>query len=230
MIWMGTESGTIIVVDAITQTKIYSGKLQLNEQSPTVTIKAELPIIGIQHMDSKSEKCVVIVMNKNGVIWSLYEMVSRNGFRLHQYLSLPEQSISSYCHITEVSTKTDSEVWGTMTNNRVFVLEKEDSIEGVQRLMIKDNCNHCAYRWKYSELSISPSSDQITNPSHIVHTKFIERSGSEGNHAWISYYRQSTLVSFDVETRKQRCTIDLCDLNHDPECKIFSTGMMIPIS
>ena len=218
MIWMGTESGTIIVVDATKQTKIYSGKLN---ESLSSTVKAEQPILGIQHIDSKSEECVIIVLNKSGIIWSLYEVVSCDGFRLHDQLNLPEQSISLSCHITEVITKIDSEVWGTMMSNRVFVLEKEISDE---RYFIEDEGNR-TYSWKKSELSVNPSQDQMTNPSHIVHTKFVKRSSSEVNHVWISYQKQSTLISFDAETHKQRCTIDLSDLDSDPEHKIFSTGM-----
>lgn len=214
MIWMGTESGTIIVLDASTQTKIYSGKLSVSLSS---TVKAEQPIIGIQHMDSTSNESVVIVINKNGAIWSLYEVVSSDGFRLHDQLRLPDRSINLCCHITEVNTKTDSEVWGTMVSNCIFVLEKELSNEQ----------HDCTYKWKNSELSMNPRRDQTANPSHIVHTKFIGKSGSEGNHVWISYHRQSTLVSFDAETRKQRCTVDLLDLDHDPTHKIFSTGMRI---
>lgn len=217
MIWMGTESGTIIVVDATTQTKTYAAKLN---ESLSSNVKAEQPILAIQHMDSKSEECVIIVMNKNGTIWSLYEAVSPDGFRIHDQLNLPDQSISSCCHITEVSIKTDSEVWGTMMNNNIFILEKEISHE---HYFIEDEGDHCTYKWKKSEVSINPSRYQMSNPSYIVHTKFIERFGSEGNHIWISYQRQSILVSFDAETRKQRCIIELRDL--DPEHKIFSTGM-----
>ena len=219
MIWMGTESGTIIVVDATTQTKIYSGKLN---ESLSSNIKAEQSILAIQHIDSKSEECVVIVVNTNGSIWSLYEAVSLDGFRVHDQLSLTDQSISTYCHITKVDTKTDSEVWGTMMNNSIFILEKEVSHE---HYFIEDEDNHCTYNWKKSEFSVNPSRYHMTNPSHIVHTKFIGRSGSEESHVWISYQRQSILVSFDAETRKQRCIIELCHLQ--PEHKIFSTGMKI---
>ena len=215
MIWMGTESGTIIVVDVTTQTTRYSGKL---DESQNSNVKVEQPILDILHMESRSEECVVIVVNKNGMIWSLYEEISPDGFRIHDQLSLSE-SISSCCHISEVKVKIDSEVWGTMMNNSVFILEKEFS---AGYYIEDDGCN---YVWKVSGLlSINPSHHEVTNPSHIVQAKFVGRCGSEENHVWISYHRKSVLVSFDTETRKQRCVIDLHDLDQD---KILSTGIVL---
>ena len=181
VIWMGTKSGTIVVLDATTLTITFTGKLEESRQM------AEQSILDIIHVDFGDMS--LLLVTSSGRIWSLYDKVSPNGFEIHDQFSLPDYTL--HCHVVKVKNEESLEVWGTLENNSLFFLEKVE-------------CSG----WKKQELSMYSEGQNFGLSSCIIHAHFTGGCGSEMSHVWISHHHCSVLVSFDVVTRKQRCVIN----------------------
>lgn len=85
------------------------------------------------------------------------------------------------------------EVWGTMENNRLLVMERPHN------------------NWLHSEVIIKPKDPKLRLCSYIAFTSFTDTSGVEAEHIWVSYRQRSVLVSFSARNREQRCVINLVD-------------------
>ena len=183
MIWMGTIKGTIMVFHAPTLKTKFAGKLTRVASNPEDSV-----ILDIQHIPETSS---VLITKENGEIWSLRDKIIRGGLQIEDQLSLPEYS--PCFHMIKVKVEGSVEVWGTMENNRVLLLERQQ------------------YGWSRKELVADHEDHKLRLSFYIVHTSFTGTDGSELSHVWISYQNKSMLVSFDAKTRKQRCILNCAD-------------------
>ena len=183
MIWMGTITGTVMVFHAPTLKKEFAGKL-----TRTVSNSENSVILDIQHV---SETSSVIITKDNGEIWFLRDRIIRGRLQIEHQLILP--NYSPCYHMVKVKVEGSIEVWGTMENNQVLLLEKQQS------------------GWSRTDLVADPEDHRPRLCFYIVHTSFTGIDGSELSHIWISYQNKSLMVSFDVKTRKQRCILNCAD-------------------
>ncbi len=86
------------------------------------------------------------------------------------------------------------EVWGTMENNRLLLLQRTSKTG-----------------WKHSQLTIDPKEGRLRLCSHIVCASFTSESGTKERHMWISYRQKSVLVSFDAHTKEQKHILNCAD-------------------
>ena len=94
------------------------------------------------------------------------------------------------------------EVWGTMENNRLLLLQRTAKSS-----------------WKHSHLTIDPKEARLRLCSHIAAASFTKESGESARHMWISYRQKSVLVSFDAHTKEQRCILNCADKLKSGELK-----------
>ena len=187
MIWMGTSTGTIMVFHAPTLKTKFAGKLTGMASNPEGSLSGRV-ILDIRHIPETSS---VLIAKVNGEIWSLRDKITQGGLRIEDQILLPEYS--PCYHMVKVKIEGSIEVWGTMENNRVLLLERQQ------------------YGWSRKELVADPEDHRLRLCSYIIHTSFTGRDGSELSHVWISYRNRSVLVSFDTKTRKQRCILNCAD-------------------
>ena len=180
-IWIGLKSSMIVVLDAAALTMFYSGALDKSYASKSDNLERLQPISNIMYID-REENSIVLVVYK-GMMWSLQHEISDKFHVLDTY-PLPEQ-----CQLVNVDNKPNIEVWGAVENS-LFIFERE--------------CTG----WRTQELAIDSIDHNLGLSSCIVHTHFTGESGLDQSHIWVSYCHQSVLISFDVVTRKQRCTLD----------------------
>ena len=64
--------------------------------------------------------------------------------------------------------------------------------------------------WQYSELQIVTHGHNLKDCLHVVFNSFMDKSGKEAEHIWMSYNRRGVMVSFNARTREQRHTLN-CD-------------------
>ena len=153
--------------------------------SGTLDESVKEPISNIIHIDFEdTEESSIVLVTYQGMMWSLCNEIYQNKFQILDQLPLPES-----CQTVKVKKDQDVEVWGAMENN-LFILERE--------------CTG----WRKQELNVDFKDPSLGLSSCIVHTHFTGVSGSDQSHVWISYCRQTMLVSFDVISRKQRCILD----------------------
>ena len=86
------------------------------------------------------------------------------------------------------------EVWGTMENNRLLLLQRTSRTG-----------------WKHSQLVVNPKEARLKLCSHVVCASFTSESGKKERHIWISYRQKSVLVSFNAYTKEQRCILNCAD-------------------
>ena len=187
MIWMGTTTGTIMVFHAPTLKTKFCGKLTGMTDNLEGSMSGRV-ILDIRHIPETSS---VLVAKVNGEIWSLRDKISKGGIRIEDQILLPDYS--PCYHMVKVNVEGSIEVWGTMENNRILLLERGD------------------YGWKKNELVADPKDHKLRLCSYIVHTTFTGRDGLDLSHVWISYRNRSVLVSFDAKSRKQRCILNCAD-------------------
>lgn len=101
----------------------------------------------------------------------------------------------TYTHITQVALYggSDIQVWGTMDNNRLLVMEQPQNA------------------LQYSEVVVKPKNPKLKLCSYIAFTSFVDSSGVEVEHIWLTYKQRSVLVSFNARTREQRCILNCAE-------------------
>ena len=181
--WMGTSSGTLKVFHAPTLKSKYTGKLTM-EGLPASAI------LDIRHVE---ETASVLVATVNGEVWSFYDRIVTGGLKIQDRIILPE--LSPCYHMVKVNVQGSVEVWGTMDNNRVLLLEKSGGGSG----------------WKKLEFESNPGDSKLRLCSFVAHANFTGKDGSMQNHVWLSYRHRSVLVCWDARTRRQRCTLNCAD-------------------
>ena len=183
MIWMGTITGTIVVFRAPTLKTKFAGKLTRTASNPDKSV-----ILDIQHIPETSS---ILISKENGEIWSLRDKIIHGRLQVENPIFQLEHS--PCFHMVKVKVEGSIEVWGTMENNRVLLLERQQS------------------GWSMSELVADPKDHRLQQCFYIIHTSFTGKDGSELSHVWISYKDKSLLVSFDAKARKQRCILNCAD-------------------
>ena len=186
--WMGTSSGTIKVFHSPTLKAKFAGRLEMGGQSSSA-------VLDIRHVEETSSVLVATVM---GEIWSFYDRIVTGGLRIQDRIILPE--MSPCYHLVKVNVQGSVEVWGTMDNNRVLVLEKDGS------------------GWRQLEFESDPKDPKLRLCSYIVHANFTGKDGTMQNHVWISYRHRSVLVCWDAKTRQQRTVLNCADKLRNGRC------------
>ncbi len=100
------------------------------------------------------------------------------------------------------------EVWGTMENNRLLVMDKYHGT------------------WHHNEIEIKLKDPKIRLCSQVAFTRFINDQRVECEHVWVSYEQQSVLVSLDARKREQRCILNCADMLKESESIILVLSLL----
>lgn len=176
--WMGTSTGTLKVFHAPTLKAKFAGKLELGGTKASA-------VLDILHVEESSS---VLVATFGGEIWSFCDRLVQGGLRIEETIFLPD--CNPCYHLVKVNVQGSVEVWGTMDNNRVLLLEKSGS------------------GWTKLEYKSDPKDLKLQLCSYIAHACFTGKDGTTENHIWISYRNRSVLVCWDAKTRQQRCILN----------------------
>ena len=179
--WLGTSSGTLKVFHAPTLKAKFAGKLEVDGSGASA-------ILDILHVE---ETASVLVATVGGDIWSFYDRLLPGGLRIQDRIILPD--MSPCYHLVKVNVDNCVEVWGTLDNNRVLLLEKD------------------GMGWHKLEFQSDPHDSKLRLCSYIAHCCFTSRSGTPQNHVWISYRHRSVLVCWDARNRQQRCILNCAE-------------------
>ena len=182
--WMGTSSGTLKVFHAPTLKTTFAGRLIMADIENSIK-SAILDILYVPETSS------VLVANVKGEIWSFYDRIVPGGLKIQDRILLPDYS--PCYHMAKVNVQGSIEVWGTMDDNRILLLEKTGD------------------GWRKLEFLAKPQDPKLKLCSYIAHAHFTGRDGSPCNHIWISYRNRSVLVGWDANTRQQRCILNCAD-------------------
>ena len=136
-------------------------------------------------------------------IWSLYDRLVGKPLSLikQQCISIDDQEGSGPVYdLVKVVVDGQIQVWGTINNNTLLLLERKDG------------------KWIKSYYSIKPYSHHMNVCSHIVWCSFEEDvGGGKQDYLWISYRSKGGIMCFDVRSRKQcggiNCTEKLKSLS-----------------
>ena len=175
---MGTSAGTLNVFHAPTLKSLYARKLEVEGLETS-------GIIDILHV---KETCSVLVATGKGEIWSFLDHT------ISGRLQICDRILPGYTCNRMVSVDYDEEhveVWGTMVENRIFVLEP--TREG---------------RWKMQEFEPDVKDTNLRVCLYIAHASFRDRHGTMQNHVWHSYRSKTVLVCWDAKTKQQRHVLD----------------------
>ena len=82
------------------------------------------------------------------------------------------------------------EVWGTMENSTLLLLEQSHNT------------------WRDSHLRVHSRDPTLRPCSYIAFTSFTDSSGEEAEHVWMAFWQSAELVSFDARTKKQRIVLN----------------------
>ena len=180
MMWMGTTTGTLKVFHAPTLKAKFTGKLAVGVDRPSC-------VLNILHIPSIS---CVLVSTANGDIWSFHDKLTDKGLVIQCRLAL----IDNYqCyHLVAVEREGLVEVWGTMDNSQLCLLESDGALG-----------------WKTQEVKVQTGDPKLRLCSHIALANFKNGSkGVEQNHLWISYRSRGVLVSWDANSRQQLAVVN----------------------
>ncbi len=76
----------------------------------------------VLHILHVEETHSILVATVGGDIWSLYDQLVPGGLKIQDRIILAE--LSPFYHLAKVVIEGSVEVWGTMDNDRVLVLEE----------------------------------------------------------------------------------------------------------
>ena len=181
MMWMGTTTGTLKVFHAPSLKAKYTGKLVLGFGNPSC-------ILNILHVESIS---CVLVSTASGEIWSFHDSLAPEGLIIQCRLTLTD-NFQCY-HLVAVESEDSVEVWGTMDNSQLCLLESDGA------------------GWKSQEIKVNTGDPKLRVCSHIALAHFKDKRGVLQNHLWISYRSRGVLVAWDATSRQQ---IAVVNCNH----------------
>ena len=133
----------------------------------------------------------MLVSLTSSEIWSLYDQLVGTPLSLtkQQCISTADQDGSGPVYdLVKVVVDGQIQVWGTMDNNVLLLLERKDG------------------KWIKSYYNIQPYSHHMKVCSHIVWCSF-EEDGYH-DHLWISYRSKGGIMCFDVRSKEQRGSIN----------------------
>ena len=190
MMWMGTTTGTLKVFHAPTLKAKFTGKLTIGPQKPSC-------ILDILHIESLS---CVLVSTTAGDIWSFHDSLTAHG--LIKQCRLPLTDNYQCYHLVAVESQGSVEIWGTLDNSQLCLLEKDGA------------------GWKSQEIKVKTGDPKLRLCSHIALAQFKDKRGASQSHLWISFRSRGVLVSLDAALRQQRCVINCNSFQQlkDSEC------------
>ena len=188
MMWMGTTTGTIKVFHAPTLQAKFTGKLKIGASRPSC-------ILNILHIPSMA---CVLVSTANGDIWSFKDRLTPKGLVKQCRLTLTD-NYQCY-HLVAVEREGTVEVWGTMDNSQLCLLERDGGLV-----------------WKSQEIKVTTGDPKLPRCSHIALASFVNKRGVAQNHLWISYRSRGVLVVWDASSRQQLAVVN-CN-NSFPQLK-----------
>lgn len=172
------------IIHAPTLEVKYSGKLIFGKSQTSAVLK-------ILHI--KEEECVLASLTSSE-IWSLYDRLVGKPLSVmkQQCISTADQDGSGPVYdLVKVVVDGQIQVWGTMDNNVLLLLERKDG------------------EWNKNYYNIQPYSHHMKVCSHIVWCSFEDDvAGGKQDHLWISYRSKGGIMCFDVRSRKQRGSIN----------------------
>ena len=175
---MGTTTGTVKVFHAPTLKAKFTGKLALGRQTPSC-------ILDILHVAKAS---CVLVSTVDGIIWSFHDRLFPQGLMIQSRMTMTD-NYPCY-HLVEVRTEKSLEVWGTMDDSQLCLLERDRN------------------DWKVQEMKVLTGDPKLRVCAHIVLASFKSKKGILQNHLWISYRSRGTLVCWDTSLHQQRRVIN----------------------
>lgn len=178
MMWMGTTTGTLKVFHAPTLKAKYTGKLIIGVMNPSC-------VLNILHVESA--ECVM-VSTANGEIWFFHDSLSVHGLVIQSRLTLTD-NYQCY-HMVAVEREGTVEVWGTMDNSQLCLMERDGA------------------GWRSQEIKVNTDDPKLRLCSHIALAHFKDKKGVTQDHLWISYRSRGVLVAWDAEAREQRAVIN----------------------
>lgn len=189
--WMGTSTGNLRILHAPTLKLCHSWKLPSSDDKPSSILK----ILHVQEMSC------VLVTTHGAEIWSLHDrLVGTTGLQILQHMMIEDCPVYDLVKVNMPDGRV--EVWGTMDNNTLILLELDSS------------------QWKWS-LHTLEATGYLKYCSHIVCCSFTNEGGKEERHLWVSYRNRGGLISFDTQERKQRCLLSVAQVlknHHDGKC------------
>ena len=180
--WMGTTTGTLKIFHAPTLKAKYTGKLIIGVMNPSC-------VLNILHVESAS---CVLVSTTNGEIWSFCDSLSVRGLVIQCRLTLTD-NYQCY-HMVAVEREGTVEVWGTMDNSQLCLLESDGA------------------GWRSQEVKVNTDDPKLRLCSHIALAHFKDKKGVTQDHIWISYRSRGVLVAWDAVAREQRAVIN-CNIS-----------------
>ena len=184
-VWMGTSTGTLKIFHAPTLQVQYARQLDVEMEF------WDTPgIIEIRHV---KEACSVLVATGKGEIWSILDHVVSGGLKIQDRILPPSNTTNITCNrmVTVNYSQQSVEVWGTMSENRIFVLKPAGG--GL---------------WRKQEFEPTVEDSNLRACLYIAHASFSGRNGLMQNHVWHSYRSKAVLVCWDAETKQQRHVLD----------------------
>lgn len=175
---MGTTTGTLKVFHAPTLKAKFTGKLTVGKVRPSC-------VLDILHVEKLS---CVLVSTANGDIWSFHDSLTTKGLKIQCRLTLTD-NYQCY-HLVTVEIEERVEVWGTLENSQLCLLEQDGAM------------------WKSQEIKVNTGDPRLRVCSHIALASFKDKKGVLQNHLWISYRSRGVLVSWDALSRQQRKVIN----------------------
>lgn len=134
-----------------------------------------------------SEKDCVLVSLTSSEIWCIHDRLIGQPLCLvkEQKITTSDREGSGPVYdLVKINIGEKLQVWGTMDNNTLVLLEKEDK------------------EWRKSYYDIHPYSHHMKVCSHIVCCNFTDENINY-YHLWISYRSKGGLICFDASSKKQ---------------------------
>ena len=182
MMWMGTTTGTIKVFHTPTLKAKFTGKLAVGSSNSSC-------ILNILHVPSIS---CVLVSTANGDIWSFHDGLTSRGLVIQCRITLPDFFQCYHLVAVERELGGSVEVWGTMDNSQLCLLESDR--EGTD--------------WKLQNIVVDTGDSKLRLCSHIALANFKDKRGRQQCHLWISYRSRGVLVAWDASSRQQIAVIN----------------------
>ena len=173
MMWMGTDSGSLIVCHAP------SLKVKCMHTIPSEAGNTSA-IFDIVHVGEVSS---VIVTTRRGELWCFRDQPGPQGLHVEQKVSVGD----AVYRLLKVTVQGSVQVWGSMDNNAVFLMEWGGGKE-----------------WKRVTLPPCNSGNtKIVLLSCVAHSSFRDSRGKDRDYVWMAYRNRSVLVCWDAQCRRQ---------------------------
>ena len=177
MMWMGTDSGSLVVCHA--------PSLKIMHTFPA---KAGGTIFDIVHV---GEASTVVVTTQRGEVWCFQDHPAPGGLQIEQTLTATD---GAYRLVKVVIRGGPVQVWGSMDNNAIFLMEWGGGGAGKEA-------------WKKVPLPRCDSGNPKTVLlSCVAHSSFVDSSGSDCDFVWMAYRNRSVVVCWDARHKCQLTT------------------------